>query len=174
MKLIRLIVPNIEYADEIMAFRGELLVLDENFAGCSGLQKNQTCEEWLEYLQKMSSEDTCPSGLVPSDTFIYVREDDKRVVGMIDIRRHINNSVLNTWGGHIGYTVRPSERQNGYAKKMLRDALRFCKEKGHTNILITCNSNNYASERTILANGGKLENEICVNGRKIKRYWITL
>ena len=174
MKLIKLIEPNIEYADEIMAFRGELLGLNESFAGCNGLQNSQTCEEWLEYFRKMSSEKTCPSGLVPSDTFIYVREDDKCVVGMIDIRRHINNSVLSTWGGHIGYTVRPSERQKGYGKKMLREALRFCKEKGHTNVLITCNSNNYASERTILANSGKLENEICADGRIIKRYWITL
>ena len=172
--MIRLIVPKIEYADEIMAFRNELLFLDENFAGCNGLRKSQTCEEWLEYLRKMSSEKTCPSGLVPSDTLIYVREDDNCVVGMIDIRRHINSPVLSTYGGHIGYTIRPSERRKGYAKRMLRDALLFCRENGHTNILITCNSNNYASERTILANGGVLENEIIIDGNCIKRYWVSL
>ena len=174
MEQIRLTVPDIEYADEIMTFRDELLASDESFAGCNGLRKSQTCEEWLEYLRKMSSEETCPSGLVPSDTFIYVRENDKRVVGIIDIRRHINSSVLCTWGGYIGYTVRPSERRNGYAKRMLNDALQFCKENGHSNILITCNSNNYASERTILANGGVLENEINIDGRRIKRYWVSL
>lgn len=169
-----LIRPTMEYANQIMAFRDELLVLDESFAGCNGLRKSQTCEEWLEYLQKMSSEETCPSGLVPSDTLIYVRENDECVVGIIDIRRHINSPVLSSWGGHIGYTVRPSERRNGYAKRMLSEALKFCRENGYTNILITCNSNNLASERTILANGGVLENEIIVNDSRIKRYWISL
>ena len=107
MEKMKLITPKIEYSDEIISFRNELLALNESFAGCSGLKKSNTCEEWLEYLQKMSFEETCPPNLVPSDTLIYVREDDKRVVGMIDIRRHINNPVLSTWGGHIGYTVRP-------------------------------------------------------------------
>ncbi len=157
-----------------MMFRDELLALDESFAGCNGLRKSQTCEEWLEYLQKMSSDATCPSGLAPSDTLIFVRTDDKSVVGIIDIRRHINNSVLSLWGGHIGYTIRPSERRNGYAKRMLCDALRFCHENGYKKILITCNSENFASEKTILANGGVYESEVEVDGRKIKRFWVGL
>ncbi len=174
MSELKLVRPTSEYADEIMAFRNELLLLDESFAGCNGLRKCKTCEEWLEYLQQMSSEETCPSGLVPSDTLIYVREEDKSVIGMIDIRRHIDSPVLSMWGGHIGYTVRPSVRKKGYAKRMLRDALMFCKLGGNKNILITCNSNNYASQKTILANGGVFENEICVDGETVKRYWVTL
>ena len=174
MSNIVLVKPSMEYAEQIIALRNELLALNESFAGCNGLKKSQTCEEWLEYLEIVSSEETCPKGLAPSDTFLYVRKADGRVVGIIDIRRHINNPVLSSWGGHIGYTIRPCERQKGYAKRMLSEALKICRKNGHRKILITCNSNNYASERTILANGGKLENEICVNGRKIKRYWITL
>ena len=174
MEQIRLIVPNIEYADEIMSFRDELLSLNESFAGCNGLRKSQTCKEWLEYLAKMSSEETCPTELVPSDTLIYVRNEDKRVVGIIDIRRHINSPALSTWGGHIGYTIRPSERQKGYAKRMLHEALRFCKDNNKTNILITCNGDNFASERTIIANGGVFEKEISIDRKTIKRYWITL
>ena len=170
----RLITPNIEYSDEIISFRDELMVLNESFAGCNGLRKSNTCKKWLEYLQKMSSEETCPSGLVPSDTLIYVREEDKRVVGMIDIRRHINSPILSTWGGHIGYTIRPSERRKGYAKSMLNDALQLCKKNGHESILITCKDGNIASEKTILANGGVFDKEICVDGSVIKRYWITL
>lgn len=174
MSKLALIRPSMEYANQIMAFRNELMAMNESFAGCNGLRKSQTCEEWLEYLQKMASEETCPSDLTSSDTFVYVREDDKCVVGVIDIRRHINSSVLSSWGGHIGYTVRPSERRKGYAKRMLSEALRICRENGHKRILVTCNSNNYASERTILANGGVFENEINVEGRSIKRYWISL
>lgn len=171
---ITLIKPSMDYADQIIEFRDELLALDESFAGCNGLRECQTAEEWLEYLNKISSEETCPTGLVPSDTLLYVNKNDNRAVGIIDIRRHINNPVLSSWGGHIGYTVRPSERRNGYAKRMLCDALEFCRKNGYEKILITCNSDNLASERTILANGGVLENEISVNDSRIKRYWISL
>ena len=40
--------------------------------------------------------------------------------------------------------------------------------------LITCDIDNIASERTILANGGVFEREICVDGDWMKRYWIKL
>ena len=174
MSNIVLVKPSMEYAEQIIALRNELLALNESFAGCNGLKKSQTCEEWLEYLQKMASEATCPSELVPSDTLIYVREQDKCVVGIIDIRRHINSPILSSWGGHIGYTIRPCERQKGYAKRMLSEALKLCRKNGHRKILITCNSDNFASERTIIANGGVFENEISVNNSRIKRYWFSL
>ena len=40
-------------------------------------------------------------------------------------------------------------------------------------LLVTCNINNQASEKTILANGGVFEKTIDVDGSQIKRYWIT-
>ena len=50
-----------------------------------------------------------------------------RVVGMIDIRHHINHPVLSTIGGHIGYSIRPSERGKGIGTEMLKKALVKCK-----------------------------------------------
>ena len=41
---------------------------------------------------------------------------DNKIVGMIDLRHHINHPILSVWGGHIGYSVRPTERRKGYAK----------------------------------------------------------
>ena len=41
-------------------------------------------------------------------------------------------------------------------------------------VLITCAAENIASEKTILANHGVFETEICVDEPKIKRYWISL
>ena len=57
---------------------------------------------------------------------------------------------------------------------MLRLNLKNCKNYGLDKVLITCNSNNTASEKTIIANGGKFEKEIDVEGRKMKRYWVYL
>ena len=93
---------------------------------------------------------------------------------MIDLRHHINHPILGTWGGHCGYSVRPSERGKGYAKEMLRLNLQNAKAKGIEKLLVTCNVENEASERTILANGGVFEKTIDVDGDKMKRYWITV
>ena len=174
MSDITLIKPSMEYAEQITELRDELLTLNESFAGCNGLRKCQTVEAWLEYLSEIASQETCPKELVPSDTFLYVRKTDGRVVGIIDIRRHINSPVLSTWGGHIGYTVRPSERRNGYAKRMLCDALQLCRKNGYEKILITCNSDNHASEKTIISNGGVYESKVELEDRVVKRFWVTL
>ena len=54
------------------------------------------------------------------DKIALVAYVDNKIVGIIDFRHHINHPILGTWGGHCGYSVRPSERGKGYAKEMLR------------------------------------------------------
>lgn len=57
---------------------------------------------------------------------------------------------------------------------MLRQNLQNCIKRGLNKVLITCDYDNIASERTIIANGGVFEKEICVDGNMMKRYWIEL
>ena len=77
-------------------------------------------------------------------------------------------------GGHCGYSVRPSVRGKGYAKEMLRQNILNAKVLGIDKMLVTCDSDNYASEKTILANGGVFEKYIDVDETQIKRYWISV
>lgn len=57
---------------------------------------------------------------------------------------------------------------------MLRLNLINAQKLGIKKVLITCNKDNLASEKTIVANGGIFESLITVNDEIMKRYWITV
>lgn len=42
-------------------------------------------------IKKRSSKDTVPEGLVPSSTYLGIREKDNYIIGMIDIRHCLND-----------------------------------------------------------------------------------
>ena len=71
-------------------------------------------------------------------------------------------------GGHIGYSVRPSQRGRGIAKQMLQQAIDIARSKNITDILVTCHQDNQASRAVILANNGIFENTL----EETERYWI--
>ena len=168
--------PTIEYADDIMQLRQEIIDANDPdaFAGCGNLEECKTAQEWIDRITMMENPETCPEGRVSSHMFIAVRVSDNKIVGVIDLRHHLGNPVLREWGGHFGYIVRPGERGKGYAKEMVRQNLINCKELGLHKVMITCNRNNIASEKTILANGGVFEKEVLVDGEYTKRFWVTI
>jgi len=180
MVQLELIEPNIKYATDIWEFRREILDCnaenEDQFAGCLSLDECKSAEEWINICELRKSEETCgeTGTTVPSHTYVAVRKSDEKVVGIIDLRHHINHPILGTWGGHCGYSVRPSERGKGYAKEMLRLNIQNAKAIGISKLLITCDVKNEASEKTILANGGVYEKTIDVDECQMKRYWIMV
>ncbi len=177
---IKLVPPQIKYADDIWAFRQEILDFDEDnedkFAGCMSLDSCKSPEEWIKICEKRKSVITCEQvgTPVPSNMYLAIRVSDDRIAGIIDLRHHIDHAILGTWGGHCGYSVRPSERGKGYAKEMLRLNIENAREIGIERMLVTCSNKNMASEKIIFRNGGVYENSICVGDRLIKRFWIKI
>lgn len=167
----------IQDEEQMMSLRNEILESDDGedaFAGCGELRGVANMQEWLDILRRREDEKNVPEGMVPSATYAAVRQSDGRIVGIIDLRYHIDHPILGLWGGHMGYTVRPGERGKGYAKEMLRQNLRNCGARGLNKVMVTCSEANAASERTILANGGIYERTVEVDGDRIKRYWIAV
>lgn len=173
MNTLKLILPTTKYKDEIMGYRKEFIENKESMDGTSGLRDTKSFEEWHNAIIANLKEETVREGLVPSTTYIAISSNDDRLIGMIDIRHRLNDYLLN-FGGHIGYSVRKSDRQKGYATEMLALALKECKKMGMKRILLTCDKDNIASAKTILSNGGILENEVEEGDTITQRYWINI
>ena len=173
MDKIILVKPDLSYANEIIKYKEESLKESPIINGSAGLDRFSSIEIWFEELKKRSCENTVPKGLVPSSTYLAVREKDNYIVGMIDIRHCLNDFLLQA-GGHIGCGVRKFERKKGYAKQMIKLALEKCNELKIEKVLITCNDDNIASERSIISCGGKLEDIRTVDGKNYKRFWIEI
>ena len=173
MEKIILVKPDLSYADEIIKYKEESLAESPIINGSAGLDRLSSIEDWLEELKKRSSEATVPEGLVPSSTYLLLRYQYNYIVGMIDIRHYLNE-YLTQVGGNIGYSVRKTERNKGYAKQMLKLALGKCRDLKMKKVLITCDEDNIASEKVILSANAKFEDIRNVDGENKKRFWIEL
>ena len=170
-----LIEPTLEYGEQIRAYRQEFIDSGDSMDGTGGLRKFDDPQEWIDFLAKHKNPETLPEGRVPATQLIFVREEDRKIVGMIDIR-HCLSEYLEKFGGHIGYSVAPSKRFKGYATQMLKATLPVCKELGIDKVLITCIKGNEGSKRTILNNGGMYETTVYEPDEKVEleKYLIIL
>ncbi|MEV6348739.1 GNAT family N-acetyltransferase [Actinoplanes sp. NPDC051851] len=99
--------------------------------------------------------------------------EDGRMLGSIALRHELNELLLNA-GGHIGYSVRPSERRRGRASWALGEMLGEAWGRGIDPVLVCCTVTNEASAGTIEKRGGVLEDIRETDGVGVmKRYWIT-
>lgn len=124
---------------------------------------------YLEHLELAEPKD----GLVPDSTYFCLDRDRDRMVGAVNIRHSLNDYLL-ACGGHIGDGIRPSERRKGYGTAMMGLALEECSKLGIRKVLIVCSRGNIGSAKTIIRNGGILENEVETDGAVMQRYWIAL
>ena len=123
-------------------------------------------EQWLDYNETAKTQPL--EGFVPAVHYVSF-DDEGMPLGFLNIRLELNDHLFNV-GGNIGYSIRPQMRRRGLAKEQLRQGLERAREHGLRRVLITCHSDNEGSRRTILSQGGVLDD--VRNG--VERYWIEL
>ncbi len=128
-------------------------------------------EGWLAKLDTYEHMQPTES-LVPAVEFFGI-DDKNKIVGMVNIRLVLNEELKNG-SGHIGYSVRPTERKKGYAKAILYEALKVCDEHNISEALASCYESNIASEKTIIALGGKLIKTVQKEDEPLKIFTIDV
>ena len=159
-------------------YRAQLIDMMDEWAATgekiipSAIRKN----DWHDFEGYLAGLDTAPKPpLVPDSTFFCLDEERGSFVGAVNIRHYLSDALLKS-GGHIGDGVRPSERRRGVATAMIGLALDECRRLGIDRVLMVCDRDNIGSAKSIINNGGVLENEVEneQDGRIIQRYWIEL
>jgi predicted acetyltransferase len=111
-------------------------------------------------------------GFVPA-TLYFLIDNNGRILGGIHFRHYLNTR-LHQNGGHIGFGIRKSERQKGYAHEMLKLLLEKIKLLDIDKVMITCDDNNIGSAKTIESCNGILQDRVVFENDLTRRYWIML
>ena len=169
---LKLALPSMEYKDRAIDYIREFHEYGSQVHGSGSLDRHlreSTYEAWLEKIGRdLAGEPAEP-------TYFCVREVDGRIVGMVNIRPVVGEFIL-TEAGHVGYSVRPTERRRGYAAFMLTEAVKVCRAVGLNDVVVTCEAGNAASAATIVKCGGVLDAEFYSErfGEVIRRYKIPV
>lgn len=170
--IFKLIEPNLEIEKEYNEYIDEWEKLGENIIPSASIRSNFIYKDLINKWSEQKTNKAYDKGFVPASIYFLV-DENKKIYGSLHIRHELNDYLLNH-GGHIGYGIRPSERRKGYATQALALALSIVEGLGMKRVLIICNKKNIASARTIINNGGVLENEVTKDGETTQRYWIEI
>lgn len=128
-------------------------------------------KSWVDRIHQNATVGDCEWG----KSLLYLCFENNKLVGLLNIRYSLPKELSKKYGD-IGYGVRPSERNKGFATTMLKYALSVCKEKGLLEVTLGCYKDNIASSATIKKNGGVLfaEDDNYKKGKVSQYYLIKL
>ena len=143
-----------EYLNEFVEYKSDL-------NGTGSLDRALSCYTFEEALNRCLNMENAEyakkcGGRCQGKTFLLIRENDNKIVGNINVRWNLNEEMLK-FGGHIGYSIRPTERRKGYNKINLYLGMIEANKLGLEKVMLDCDVNNIGSDKTMKALGGTLE-----------------
>ena len=186
-----LVSPCDRYAESFLAGAGEFQAedrLDSTYAGALGYNLRQLRRDFAAFVMdlKQLADKSRIRDYGYCDKVLWLIDRDE-YIGQTSIRPDLGTSYLITYGGHVGYSIRPSMRRRGYGMKILALALDKAANMNVSKVLVTCDSDNHASKKVIERNGGVFESAMPMQGEILRiegrkqgedvdklRYWIDL
>ena len=167
-----LVRPSLRYRDSFLEATQEFPP-DEDTMVFEREQATRDFAGFVTSVDAFARGESLPRGWVASSSFWLVEGDE--YIGSTNVRHELTE-WLERYGGHIGYAIRPSKRQQGYGKLICKLALEQAREIGLRRVLITCDADNVGSRRIIESNGGVFENEVAQPDRSVpkRRYWFDV
>ncbi|TNF27519.1 MAG: GNAT family N-acetyltransferase [Deltaproteobacteria bacterium] len=171
MELIR---PNVKFKDSFYEAATELVGHKGSTEGHLTIDELTSEEVFFDHVKRkldFEHNPDLPEGYVNETTFWIIENGE--YAGRISVRHRLTPK-LETYGGHIGYIIRPKFRKRGLATKALTEILKYTKEELRiTKVLLTTDEDNVASQKVITANGGVRDKSLDDQIEKI-RFWIEL
>ena len=181
-----LAIPSVLYRDSFLAGAAEFLAegrFDSTYALSLGYDSDALADQFPQFVRDLKA---LADGAHYPDRVLWLVHDGE-YIGQTSIRPELGTPYLLTYGGHIGYSIRPSRRCRGHGKAILALTLEVAREIGLRRVLVTCDSDNIGSRKIIEHNGGQFESAMAMpsqafraEGRKPVRrmeklrYWIDL
>lgn len=119
--------------------------------------------DWLKEEEKLDQEEKLKKGQVGCTTYLVLTKEDDNLIALLDIRHSLEYPHGEVYG-HIGIDIRPTKRNKGYYKEILKLALNTIKEYGIEKVVIACEYSNIPSKRGIEHIFGKEYQTIPVEG----------
>lgn len=169
----RLVIPDESYEEQYTKMMDRWEAVEKNIQPellrrySKNLNSNVPYSKWLEWCKDDRTTGSMLSTGIPCTLYFFVNES-KEILGAIVI----NSS--RTHRGHLHAGIAPWNRSKGLGTIMLRLALDICKDNGLTSIEIVPYENNKSAIKTILNNGGVLQEKFFEDGRCSLRYSIEL
>lgn len=152
--------PSQERKKDILDYLNEFVLYNSDVNGAGALDKilsGQSFEEALDRCLNMKNEEYAKKhGRCQSKTFLFIRKNDNKLIGMINVRWNLTEE-MKRFGGNIGYGIRPTERRKGYNKINLYLGLLEAKKIGLDKVMLDCETSNIASRKTMESLGGVLD-----------------
>jgi predicted acetyltransferase len=169
---IRLLEPTEKFRNEFLSMLDELHQTGENLASAELARTD--FDAYVRRLHEQSQGHDLPAGYVPVSTFWLVK-DNQIILGESQLR-HSLTPALEAYWGHIGYLIRPSQRQKGYGTLISKLSLDKARGLGIQRARVICDTDNIASACIIERNGGTLSSYSIdpKDGKRTSQYWIEL
>ena len=161
--------PTFDKKKEILDYLLEMKKYNSRINGLGKLDEYMTSGEdnfdkWLKFLEESET-----NGFPLRKQYLFIRKSDNKIIGMINIR--INSDLKKYPFGHIGYSIRPLERNKGYGKIQLLYALEELHKLGIKKCLIAIKDDNIISKRMISHFNAVLQKKNKVN-EKLECYYV--